>query len=163
MASKEAKYVKTTLTKGEKVLEIFQEHWILRIEYWIYYVGAPFAVFLAWMISAIAEIPIESLGGQILWGFSLAIGAMAIYQHVAFYSREIVLTNKRFIFKRGIIARSTEEQLLTKTDTVEMDQGIIARMFNYGRIKLTTTGGASVSASTLVDPIKVKMTIEEAL
>ncbi|MBE8182425.1 MAG: PH domain-containing protein [Candidatus Portiera sp.] len=165
MANSEGRYVKTTLSKKEKILEVINEHWMEKLNYWLLYFAG-----LAFLL----------MGGAVFsWGvqyvqykdalvlFSLAIGiifvVMAVYRQIEFYFREIVLTNKRFVYKRGIIGVKTEEQILAKTDTVEMDQSVLGRIFGYAAIKLTTTGGSVLRVEYIDDARKAKSRIEEAL
>lgn len=83
--------------------------------------------------------------------------------HVEFYFRGIVLTDKCFIYKTGIIGVNTQEQLLKQTDTVEIDQSVLGWIFDYATIKLTTTSSSKVSVGCLADPRSVKSSIENLL
>ncbi|MBE8182396.1 MAG: PH domain-containing protein [Candidatus Portiera sp.] len=162
MANIEAKYVKTTLSKGEKVKEIFQEHWIVKMAYWTLYFAGVVILLMGPLFFYFGD-PDGKVFGWLYIAGGIMLGLFGVYLNVEFYFREIVLTNKRFVYKRGIIGRRTQEQLLVKTDTVEMNQGIVGRILGYATIKLTTTGGAKVVAGDLLDAQKAKKKIEEAL
>ena len=54
---------------------------------------------------------------------------------------EFVITNKRVIVKTGLISRKTLEMNLNKIETVNVDQGIFARILGYGTVGIVGTGG----------------------
>lgn len=167
MANTQGRYVKTTLSEGEKIVEAFPEHWIKKIEYYFWYLVALCCLSL-WVLVFIPDIiTIRWLPGWLSYWLFLPVGLclffIAAYQHIEFNFREFVLTNKRFVFKRGIIGVTTQEQILNKTDTVELNQTVLGRILGYATIKLTTTGNSDLLLNDLSSPRKVKTSIEEVL
>ena len=61
---------------------------------------------------------------------------------------EFVITNRRIIIKTGFIGRRTFEMNLSKIETVNVDQSIMARIFNYGIITIIGTGGTKAVSYT---------------
>ena len=57
------------------------------------------------------------------------------------YTDEFVITNKRVIVKKGLIAIWTLEMNLQKIETVNVQQSIPGRIFGYGCLTLIGTGG----------------------
>ena len=55
------------------------------------------------------------------------------------------LTNKRVIYKKGVISRNTEEMRLNKIETVEVKQSILGRILGYGDVKVTRYFYISIS------------------
>ena len=70
------------------------------------------------------------------------------------------MTNKRVVFKQGIISRHTEEMKLGSIETVEIDQGIWGRILGFGDIKVTGRGISDVVFRRMDDPMDVKRKIE---
>lgn len=168
MSNLQGRYVKSTLSKGEKIVEAFPEHWIRKIEYYSYYIVA--LCFLAlWglvftsNVSTISSLDISSVPHWVFLGIGGFFFLCGAFQHIEFNFREFVLTNKRFVVKKGIIAVKTDEQILSKTDTAELDQTIMGRILGYATIKLTTTGNSDVLLTYLSKPRRVKAKIEENL
>ena len=64
--------------------------------------------------------------------FSLILLPFGIYDIFVLKTTEFGLTNKRVVFKKGIISRNTEEMNLKSVETVEIRQGIFGRIFGYG-------------------------------
>jgi uncharacterized membrane protein YdbT with pleckstrin-like domain len=73
------------------------------------------------------------------------------------------LTNKRVIYKKGVISRNTEEMRLNKIETVEVKQSILGRILGYGDVKVTGMGNSFVILSRISNPLRVKTTIENNL
>lgn len=52
--------------------------------------------------------------------------------------KRYVVTNRRLIFKRGIIRRRSHELLLRKCEGVQTEQTIVGRILGYGSVTVTT-------------------------
>jgi len=56
------------------------------------------------------------------------------------WTTEIAITNRRIIYKRGFIRRTTIEMNMDKVESVVVDQSILGRMFDYGDIIIRGSG-----------------------
>jgi uncharacterized membrane protein YdbT with pleckstrin-like domain len=56
-------------------------------------------------------------------------------------STELAATDRRVIYKRGLIQRHTIEINRTKVESVDVDQSIAGRIFGYGTVTIRGTGG----------------------
>jgi uncharacterized membrane protein YdbT with pleckstrin-like domain len=54
---------------------------------------------------------------------------------------EIAVTNRRVICKRGFISRQTAEMQMNKIVSVKVEQSILGRILDYGRVTIVGTGG----------------------
>lgn len=84
----------------------------------------------------------------------------ALYEFLRLRSIEQGVTNKRVIYKKGIISRKSEEMKLNSIETVEIDQGIPGRIFGFGDVAVTGRGLSNVVFKTVDDPMAVKRQIE---
>jgi len=84
----------------------------------------------------------------------------AIYEYLRLRHTEQGVTNKRVVFKTGIISRKSEEMKLGSIETVEIDQGIFGRILGYGNVKVTGRGTSDVLFRSVADPMAVKRAIE---
>ena len=75
--------------------------------------------------------------GLILFVPGVALTAWAWFLR---WTTEIAVTNKRIIFKSGFIQRHTVEMHMDKVESVDVDQSILGRIFNYGDITVRGTG-----------------------
>ena len=66
---------------------------------------------------------------------------------VAFATTEFAVTSQRIIAKTGLIRRRTTEILLQKVESIKVDQGLLGRLFGYGRLEVVGTGEHPASSS----------------
>lgn len=124
-------YIDESLSEGEEVLAVFHIHWLA-------YLGPVFLTLLT--------------AGLLL--------PFALYQYLQLKYTEQGLTNKRVVLKQGIISRRTEEMKLRSVETVEIDQGVLGRIFDYGTIRISGRGISDVIFQNVDGPMKVKKAIE---
>jgi uncharacterized membrane protein YdbT with pleckstrin-like domain len=72
---------------------------------------------------------------------------------------EIVVTDKRIIHKRGLIARHTEEMNITKVETVDVEQTISGRVFGYGTVLIRGVGSSWEPLNVVSSPISLRNSI----
>jgi len=142
-----ASYVEKVLQSNETVKHESKIHWI------VYVPGAIFVILAlaAYLFS----------GPYVPAPWPLAIGAailvIALYLLLgAFFARwttELAVTDRRIIFKRGFIRRHTIEMNMDKIESVDVDQSIFGRMFDYGDITVRGTGTGLEPLKDIDDPI----------
>ena len=96
----------------------------------------------------------------VIWILLIVTIPIAIYEWLRLRTIEHGVTNKRVVFKQGIISRHTEEMKLGSIETVEIDQGIWGRILGFGDIKVTGRGISDVVFRRMDDPMDVKRKIE---
>lgn len=72
---------------------------------------------------------------------------------VHFITTEIVVTNKRVIYKTGLIVRDAHDINFNSTEMIELKQGICGRLLNYGDINLIGNGGKNQEFKDIADPL----------
>ena len=77
-------------------------------------------------------------------------------------STEIAVTNKRLIYKRGLVARFVGELRVDRIEGVNVLQSVLGRMFNYGRLAVRGTGVGEVVLPPIEDPLAFRQAIERA-
>jgi len=75
---------------------------------------------------------------------------------------EFAVTTSRLILKVGLISRYTTELLLAKVESIGVQQGLIARLLNYGDLTVTGTGGAREIFRRVRDPIGFRNHVQQA-
>jgi uncharacterized membrane protein YdbT with pleckstrin-like domain len=78
-------------------------------------------------------------------------------------SIELAVTNKRVIFKKGLVQRKTTELFLNKIESVGVEQGIMGRMLNYGTVSLQGTGGSSEPIPMIARPLEFRRQVHEQI
>ena len=72
------------------------------------------------------------------------------------WTSEFAITNKRLIIKTGLISRHTLEMGLSKVESINVDQGIMGRMLDYGSITVIGTGGTREPFQNIAHPMKFR-------
>lgn len=77
-------------------------------------------------------------------------------------SSEFVITNKRLIFKTGVISRNVFEIRLSKIESVDLEQGILGRILGYGNISVHGTGDTKKTFRMIDQPVEFRRQINMA-
>ncbi len=96
----------------------------------------------------------------ILFGTVSALGAI-----IEVISTELAVTSKRVIAKIGFIQRHTIELNHSKVESFNVDQGILGRIFDFGKVTVNRTGGAKLPVPNIASPLdfrrKAMVTIDQ--
>ena len=146
-------YVERVLQPGEQVRHVSSVHWIL---YWPGIVVAILAVAALWFS---ASRPLTSF--WLYTGYALALGAVVLLvrEWYQWWITEIAVTNRRVIYKKGLVRRQTNEMNMDKVESVQVDQSILGRLFDFGTVKILGTGEGFESLRTIAGPIKLRNSI----
>lgn len=75
---------------------------------------------------------------------------------------EIAVTNERLIYKKGLVARHVGELNIDRIEGVSVQQGVLGRFFNYGRVCIRGMGVGEVMLPTIENPIEFRKAVNEA-
>jgi len=75
---------------------------------------------------------------------------------VRYFTTELAITNKRVIAKFGLIRRSTIEINLQKIESIQVNQSILGRVFNYGSIVLSGAGDPQAPIPGISNPLQFR-------
>lgn len=105
----------------------------------------------------IGRVSLWSLWGHIALGILLLpVGIGLIFLTIAlikYKSTELVITTKRLVAKFGFIARKTTEMNLLKIETVQVEQGVVGRVFNFGSLVISGAGTPQAPIPAISDPM----------
>lgn len=142
-------YIDSTIMSGETVI------YRAKLTRWIFLPG----IFWLILVTPICRLINAAFGTYVLI-FTILI---LFSEFINYFTSEFGLTNKRIIAKTGFIRRNAFEVLLKKVESVQVNQGITARIFRYGNIVITGTGGSKNSAAKISKPMIYKKTIQDQL
>ncbi len=140
-------YLEQSIGPRERLLFEAKVHWIV------------YAAPVFWMIVGVVLAPVTYYISLILTigGLIALIGAL-IYSSTT----DLAVTDKKIIAKWGLISRRTIEQRLGKVDTVQVDQGILGRILDYGNITVTGSGFAPTPIKLIAKPLTFRRAVEAA-
>jgi uncharacterized membrane protein YdbT with pleckstrin-like domain len=104
--------------------------------------------------------------GLVLLGIvTLVVGVGLIFLIIAYirvHSTEVAITNRRVIFKTGLVKRHTVEINLEKVESLRVDQGFWGRILNFGSIYMSGTGASVAPFHDIADPLVFRRKFMEA-
>jgi uncharacterized membrane protein YdbT with pleckstrin-like domain len=143
------RYVKRVLQADERVVYETHLHPLIFLPaiFWL-------AIAVGLLIAAAMYQDLLQLGlevGAALCGFlALLAWARAAIRRA---TTELAITDRRVIYKSGLLARHTLEMNRSKVESVDVDQSILGRMFGFGTIVLRGTGGSLEPMRMISDPL----------
>lgn len=124
--------------------------------HWIVFVKAVVAVALG-----VALLFVLGPGARWVGGAVVVVGLLLLVPPlVAYRTTEFGVTNKRVIVKTGFIRRHTLELLLRQVEAISVDQSLTGRLFGFGSIALTGTGGVREEFHRVVNPLEFRRRIQ---
>ncbi|MDE0723429.1 MAG: PH domain-containing protein, partial [Alphaproteobacteria bacterium] len=103
-----ANYIESSLTEGESVETISKIHWM--------------ALVMPGVLTLLAALWFSSEAGQFAFWVMVSCVFWLLARGIYVYFSEVVVTNKRFVFKRGLISRNVQEIVYNKVDSTELNQ-----------------------------------------
>ena|SRR5450631_3853581 len=144
-------YIDRSLLEGERVVYRTRLHWLMVIGpvFFTTIVMAPIAWFLwtgTW--SSYVWIPIA------IW---LVVLAAAVIKR---QSSDFAATNKRVMMKVGVFRSRSVELLLNKIEAIAVNQSLAGRMFGYGDIEVTGSGGTKEEFANIQAPLEFRRAVQ---
>ena len=143
-------YLDKVLQPGETVLVTTRPHWIVLL--------SPILMVVLAVVVAIASFVVLS-GQPALVGYGVA-GLVALFalatlaiRMVVRASTEFCVTDHRIIVKRGILSLHTVELNVDKVESVDVDQSLLGRMFDFGMVTIHGVGARWDPIPLIADPL----------
>ncbi|MGC1466487.1 MAG: PH domain-containing protein [Pseudolabrys sp.] len=125
------RYIDHILQPGETVLRTSTVHWI------VYLPGVALEVLALAALIAGSALPLFMPIAAVCAVAGLALLFRGWFQR---WTTEIDVTDRRIVYKRGFIRRHTVEMNMDKVESVDVDQSIMGRLFDYGDIVVRGVG-----------------------
>ena len=143
-------YLAETMAPGERLLYTTRRHWAtVAPAPAIPLVLALVCLPSIWALSLFFFIPLAVVGG--------------IAAYVSYASAEFGLTDRRVLAKTGWLHRRSSEVLLSKIESIVVDQGMVGRLLGYGTVVIIGTGGSREAPSGIEDPLEFRRHVQAQL
>jgi uncharacterized membrane protein YdbT with pleckstrin-like domain len=113
-----------------------------------------------------AHTSLWSLTPLILLGFLLLIVVVGLFFLIAAWIRyrttEFAVTDRRIIAKTGLVSRRTVEMFLDKVESLNVEQTVAGRIFDYGTVTIRGTGATSETFGNISAPLVLRKHFMEA-
>jgi uncharacterized membrane protein YdbT with pleckstrin-like domain len=140
-------YIQKTLGPGENLMYEASIHWVV------------YVVPLLICAAGAAMFPMSMLVG----GLVLACGFVYLAQvALTNMSTELGVTNRRVVAKWGLVWVKTIEQRLATIDSIQVEQSVLGRLFNYGSIAVSGSGVSMTPIRGISDPLSFQRAVNAA-
>ena len=145
-------YVTRVLQPGESVVHIARMHPIVFLAAVLWFAAALALLVAAMAVQGDLRIAAEALAAFCAI-FGIASGVPALIRRA---TTELAVTDRRVIYKSGVIARHTLEMNRSKVESVDVDQSIFGRLLNYGDVTIHGTGEGWEPLRNIGAPLKLR-------
>jgi uncharacterized membrane protein YdbT with pleckstrin-like domain len=144
------RYVEQVLQPGETVVYATSLHWLVYLRAIMMLIVALICLLVAGSFnSQVVSLALQIIAG--LFCFLALVSALAALIRRA--TTELAVTDRRVIFKTGILQRHTVEINRSKVETVGVNQSLLGRLLGYGTVVVRGTGGSFEPIAFIGDPL----------
>ena len=144
-------YIDSNLLPGERVVFRTRLHWLLFLWPVVFVVIVMFPA--AWLLAA-------GSWSSYTWT-PLAAGLLVLLPaFIKRMSSDFAVTNKRIMMKEGVFHTRSTEVLLSKVEAIKVDQSLPGRIFDYGSIVVTGTGGTTETFLQIQAPLAFRRAVQ---
>ena len=129
-------YVEKALVKDEKIVHV-----------------GHISLWSLWHLIALGLVLLPALGIGLIF---------LIMAYVRYKTTELAITTRRVIVKHGFIRRRTVEININKVESIQVDQEILGRMFNFGTLVIAGAGNPQAPISGISAPMEFRKAFIEA-
>ena len=144
-------YIDRNLLAGERVVFRTRLHWKLLVGPLLFLLAT--CVPVAWLY---LQGP-WTIGVLLAPALGLLVLAAAIVKR---QSSDFAVTNKRVMMKTGVLSTRSVELLLGKIEAIAVNQSLGGRLFGYGNIVVTGSGGTEESFADIQGPLDFRRAVQ---
>jgi uncharacterized membrane protein YdbT with pleckstrin-like domain len=159
-------YVQRHLLDGETIIYETRLHWIVL-----------FVPVLLGLLFALTGVAMFVLSGRTTADQAVAhqaliiTGAAFLVIALIFIARgvllrnatEMTVTNKRVFVKVGLAARRTIELLLSRVESIGVEESVTGRMLGYGTVIVHGTGGTPEIFNMIAHPLEFRTQVQQQI
>ena len=147
------RYIDEILQPGEKLLYSTTVHWII-------YLRGLFALAVA-LAAVVYATSVDNSAGKIaLLGLAIFCALYGVVDLVRAWFRrwttEFDVTDRRVVHKSGFIERRTIEMNMDKIESIDVNQTLLGRIFDYGEVVISGVGESWDPIFMIGSPLKFR-------
>ena len=159
-------YVQKHLIAGETIMYETRLHWIVLIGPVV--LGLLFGLTGVGMLALSGRTTADQTGAHKsiigLGAAFLAIALIFILRGVLVRNAtEMTVTNKRVFVKVGLAARRTIELLLSRVESIGVEESAMGRMLGYGTVIIHGTGGTPEVFNMIAHPLEFRTQVQQQI
>ncbi len=164
-------YAEKSLVPGETLLYQTRHHWMVLIGPVV--MGFVFGVLAAGLlIEAIAAkngkgvaagSSSTGIEGMVIFGVFLLVVCLVMvgYGIAKRNATEMAVTNKRVLIKTGLGSRRTLDLMLSRVESIGVEETVVGRMLGYGSVVVRGTGGTPEPFLMIAHPQEFRRAVQE--
>jgi len=160
-------YAEKHLIAGETVQYETRLHWIVMVGHALIatvlaLVGVSLLI-TPWRVVNGGE---ASSAGALRWAGVACVVVAAIFFGIGFVRRsatEMAVTNKRVIVKSGLANRRTIELLLSRIESIAVEEPALGRLLGYGTVIVRGTGGTPEVFPQIARPLEFREQVQRQI
>jgi uncharacterized membrane protein YdbT with pleckstrin-like domain len=142
---------------NEQLIFYTRPHWIIFMPVVIWLVISLLPIIFGHMLGLNTIIFFKIQFNTILGLIALVIALChALSCYINYITSEYAVTDKRVLMKVGLIRRASLEIFLDKIESIHIKQNILGRIFNYGSIIISGTGGSKDPFNYIPKPLQFR-------
>ena len=143
-------YVAKVIRSDEMILAEGKLHWII------------FWPAIACLVVAVIAAVFSGMAG-IIAALAIIVALIGLFlaakEGLQRWGTEIAVTDRRVIYKTGLIRRHTAEMNMDKVESVIVNQSLIGRLLDFGSVHIRGTGEGIEHLHYISSPISLRNTI----
>jgi uncharacterized membrane protein YdbT with pleckstrin-like domain len=147
-------YVTQVLQPGETLRFRTNIHWFVYLKALLALIVG--LALLGWYYAEGHSVFILLFGGVV---FTLTAVVLAIPAWLRRFATEVAVTDRRVIYKTGLIQRHTIEINIDKVESADVDQSILGRIFGFGSITIRGTGEGVEPLRNIAQPLELRSAV----
>jgi hypothetical protein len=164
-------YVQKNLIPGETLLYETRHHWVVLLKFLLFalLLGGPGVALLVEAAAkpnglAVSDATIEPKWLAILGG-ALCLVAIIIWMYgiAKRNSTEMAVTNRRLLIKSGMGGRRTLDLMLSRVESIGVEETVLGRMLGYGSVIVHGTGGTPEPFLLIAHPQEFRRAVQTQL
>jgi uncharacterized membrane protein YdbT with pleckstrin-like domain len=144
-------YVAEVLQPGETLRFSTNIHWLVYLKAILALIVG--LVLLRWYYAEGQSVFVLLFGGVV---FTLTAVILAVPAWLRRFGTEVAVTDRRVIYKTGLVQRHTIEINIDKIESADVDQSILGRLFGFGSITIRGTGEGVEPLRNIAQPLQLR-------
>jgi uncharacterized membrane protein YdbT with pleckstrin-like domain len=156
-------YVEKHLIEGESIVYETRLHWIILV--------APVLLATLFVLTGVGMFILSSKATgdrssaheptMILGGVFFTMALFFLVRGIVMRnSTEMTVTNRRVFVKVGLAARRTIELLLSRVESIGVQESAMGRVFGYGAVVIHGTGGTPETFNMIAHPLEFRTQVQ---
>jgi uncharacterized membrane protein YdbT with pleckstrin-like domain len=158
-------YIEKNLVPGEQIIYKTSYHWIVMIGSLIISLLCDAGGIYLIYYGTTMKNNRDALNGYTIAGIVVVIlGLIVLMQGIIRKnSTEVAVTNKRVLIKTGIASRRSVEVLLSKVESIGVEEPMWGRMLGYGTVIVRGTGGTNETFDCINHPDELRRQVQSQI